>query len=211
MKLLLALAAVAATVAAVTATAAGQGPTPCPATFHVLHDDRIGSARLPEGMYQLTPTSLSCAQAAHLFAEFLKDYDGRLPRPWRFTSDNPGEVSFTRGTGPDAFDALRTGDITPGTPGHTDDGGGTHGALACTASFRVQHDDRIGALRLPAGRYRITLLGPRLTCAAAARLFTRFLDRPSGRLGGGWIVLPDAGEFVNGSTSYGFSVAPLSG
>jgi len=57
----------------------------CPSFFHVLHNDHIGRLRLPAGEYRITLLSLnriSCAQASRYFAQFLQDFDGRLPRPW---------------------------------------------------------------------------------------------------------------------------------
>ena len=194
------------------ATAPAQGPTACAATFHVLHDDRIGRLQLPEGLYQLRTSEVTCARAASLFSQFLNDFDGVLPRPWRATVQGVGNGRFTRGSGTGApfFEAVRTGDATaPATPGSNADGGGTHGALLCPASFRVLNNDRIGSLRLPRGNYQVTLLGGNLTCADASSLFRRFLNRPAGRLFGGWVVLPAAGEFVNGSSHNGFRVKPL--
>jgi hypothetical protein len=200
------LALCAAALVSVNAPAVTQGPTQCTATFDVLHNDRIGSLRLPEGSYQLRTFDLGCARASHLFAEFLQDYNGDLPNPWHYTVQGTGRGTFIFGDAERRFVALRVGDTTPGTPGHASEGGGSHGELACTSTFRVQHDDRIGPLRLRAGQYRITRLGARLSCGAAAKLLARFLDRPSGRLGGGWIVLPQLAEFVKGSSYYGFQV-----
>ncbi len=41
---------------------------------------------------------------------------------------------------------------------------------ACPGTFQVLHNDSIGALRLSAGAYRITVANPaRLSCAMAAR------------------------------------------
>jgi hypothetical protein len=208
-RTILAVALAAAALAAVSASAVVQAPTQCGAAFHVLHDDRIGSLQLPEGAYQLATTDVSCLRASHLFTEFLQDYNGRLPQPWRYTVQGTGQGTFIRGTSSARFTVVRTGDVTPNTPGHSTDGGGTHGALACPAAFEVEHNDRIGPLRLPRGDYRITRLGPRLSCARASNLFARFLDRPGGRLPGGWVLLPDLAEFVKGSTTYGFMVEPM--
>jgi hypothetical protein len=193
------------TVVAGEAPAVAQQPTPCAATFHVLHDDHIGTLQLPEGAYQLSTVDQTCQRAAHLFTEFLQDYDGDLPRPWRFTVQDVGQGTFI---GRNArFQVVRTGDITPATPpGPPSAGGGTHGSLVCPATFRVQHNDRIGALRLRRGDYRVTRLGVRISCARTTNLFRRFLRRPSGRLFGGWIVLARAGEFIRGTSHYGFQV-----
>ena len=205
-RLLLFAVALGAAAIAVNAPAVGQSRTACSATFHVQHDDRIGPLRLPEGAYQLSTSKLSCLRASHLFTEFLEDYNGKLPRPWRGTVQGSGQATFTSGRGRASFGVARAGDITPGTPGHASQGGGSHGDLACPGSFEVEHNDRVGGLRLRRGGYRITPLGARLSCASATKLFARFLQRPSGRLPGEWVVLPDVGEFVNGSSFYGFRV-----
>jgi hypothetical protein len=181
--------------------------TQCRATFHVLHDDRIGRLQLPEGAYRLSPSGLTCAQASQLFTEFLKDWDGRLPRPWRISAEAVGQGTFQRGTGLASFDVERVGDVTPGSPGHTADGGGSHGVGSC-GMFRVQHNDRIGRLRLPRGQYMVTTLGPRLSCSTAFNLFRRFLNRPRGNLPGGWVMLGQTGEFMQRSSFYGFRVDP---
>jgi hypothetical protein len=47
-----------------------------------------------------------------------------------------------------------------------------------------------------------------LECATAERLFARFLQRPRGRLFGGWGVLPDTAEFMRFSSHHGFFIAP---
>ena len=57
-----------------------------PATFHVLHNDRIGRLKLPEGHYRirvLDDQALTCERASKLFARFLQDFDGELPGAWR--------------------------------------------------------------------------------------------------------------------------------
>ena len=184
--------------------AAAQTGT-CPASFHVLHDDTIGRLSLPAGLYQLTAADgLTCAAASNLFTQFLRDYDGRLQRPWSYTVQGEGRGTFT---GRGSFTVARTGDAnSTAQPGSATNGGGSHGDLACPNTFEVVHDNRIGALRIPAGNYRITLLGANLTCASAVRNFPRFLERPAGNLPGGWILLAQSAEFVRGSTSYGFRI-----
>jgi hypothetical protein len=187
----------------VNAPALVQGPTQCTSTFEVLHNDRIGSLRLPEGSYQLRTFDLTCMRASHLFAEFLQDYNGRLPDPWRYTVQGSGRGTFIFGNAQRRFVVLRVG---TSTPGHASQGGGAHGELACNGTFAVEHNDRIGALRLRAGQYQVTMLGARLSCSRASTLLARFLEQPSGRLRGGWIVLPQLGEFVKGSSYYGFRI-----
>ena len=210
-RLLLFAVALGTAAISVNAPAVGQSQTACSATFHVQHNDRIGPLRLPEGAYRLSPSKLSCLRASQLFAEFLQDYNGKLPPPWRGTVRGTGRATFTSGSGRPSFGVAPAGKITPGTPGHATQGGGSHGDLACPGSFEVEHNDRVGALRLPRGGYRITPLGARLSCASAAKLLARFLQRPSGSLPGDWVVLPDLGEFVNGSSFNGFRVKRMGG
>lgn len=83
-------------------------------------------------------------------------------------------------------------------------------AAPCKASFKVLHDDRIGAAELPAGNYSITL-GPNadLNCYSASQLFTRFLQDWDGNLPGGWSVAAQGSgkaAFRKGGV-LGFSVA----
>jgi len=70
----------------------------CSGTFRVLHNDRIGSLRLPKGPYTITLLSLTgptCARASRLFTNFLdNDYAGILPRPWGL---DPQTGTFRRG------------------------------------------------------------------------------------------------------------------
>ena len=52
--------------------------------------------------------------------------------------------------------------------------GSAPAAPACP-SFRVLHNDRIGAAVFPAGTYTITNEASGLTCKSSAELFARFL------------------------------------
>lgn len=71
--------------------------TRCPATFRVLHNDRIGKLRLPAGPYYIhVVKNLSCASASNYFRQFLLRPDGVLPRPWRL---NPRKALFQGGKG----------------------------------------------------------------------------------------------------------------
>lgn len=84
-------------------------------------------------------------------------------------------------------------------------------AATCAGSFRVLHNDHIGALSVPAGNYQITVRNPaRLSCAAASKLFTRFLEDFDGVLPSPWILQPGA-KFSHGvSTPVGFSIKRFS-
>jgi hypothetical protein len=69
--------------------------TKCP-TFRVLHNDRIGSVRFPQGTYQMTALGgLTCAKASSLFAEFLQKFEGDLPGRWRLEART---ATFLRGS-----------------------------------------------------------------------------------------------------------------
>ena len=58
---------------------AAAAPLRCPATFQVLHNDRIGRLKLPAGPYRIRiidNQALGCKRASKLFAKFLQDFDG---------------------------------------------------------------------------------------------------------------------------------------
>jgi hypothetical protein len=192
------LATTLAACALLAAPAPAQTPAGCPATFSVLHDDRIGELQLPAGDYTLTVTGISCAAAADYFRQFLQDFDGSLPRGWVM---DPATATFSDPGR--AFSVARTAQPSGG-------GGGSHPATGprCPAPFHVLHRDRIGALRVPAGQYSITLLAVGgLSCEQAAARFTTFLQDFDGRLPG-WIVDPETGTFLR-SAHIGFRVKPL--
>jgi hypothetical protein len=181
------------------APASAQTPATCPATFAVLHDDRIGALQLAAGNYTITVTGISCADAADRFRQFLQDYDGQLPSPWRLDATT---ATFTGPPG-QSFSVAQAAQPSGG-------GGGSHPATGtlCPATFSVLHNDRIGALRLPAGQYTITLLSiGRLTCAQASARFTAFLQDYDGVLPGRWIVDAETGTFLR-SLHVGFRVKP---
>jgi hypothetical protein len=189
------------------APAAAQAPSVCPATFHVLHNDSIGNLKLQAGHYQVTVRGgLSCPASTEWLARFLEDYDGVLPRPWKM---NVRAASFTRGNSGVGFSVARV--ATPSGGG----GGGRHPGYGrlCPGTFRVLHNDRIGALRLPKGPYTITVLAlNQPTCARASKLFTAFLDNDyAGILPGAWAVDPQTATFRRGAGNYGFRVKPFGG
>ena len=71
---------------------------------------------------------------------------------------------------------------------------------ACPDTFQVLHNDRIGALRLSAGAYQITVANPaRLPCARAAQNLAEFLQDYDGKLRQPWIVNARAAAFQRGS------------
>ena len=69
-------------------------------------------------------------------------------------------------------------------------GAGSASAATCP-SFKVLHDDKIGAVVLPAGSYEVTteeFQGKGISCQEAARLFARFLQDWDGKLPSGWLA-----------------------
>jgi hypothetical protein len=199
--------AAAAAVALALAAPAQAAPLTCPGTFHVLHDDRIGSLQVPEGHYQITVLDgrrLSCAAASDYFRQFLEDYDGRLQRPWVL---NPSTFTFRRGRSRTGFGVGSTN--TPSGGG----GGGRHpySGTGCPGYFRVLHNDHIGRLSLPAGPYRITLLAVgRLSCSRASTLLANFLQLYTGRLPSPWRLDVRTATFSAGH-NVGFRVKPAVG
>jgi hypothetical protein len=199
-------AAVAAVVLSLAAPAQAA-PLTCPATFHVLHNDRIGSLQLPEGYYTITVLEgnlLSCASASDYFRQFLEDYNGRLQRPWVL---NVATATFRRGRSRVGFSVSRA--TTPSGGGS----GGRHpySGTTCPGYFRVLHNDHIGRLSLPAGPYRITLLAVgRLSCSRASTLFANFLQLYTGRLPFPWRLDVRTATF-SASHNVGFRVKPAVG
>jgi hypothetical protein len=184
----------------------GQHPATgllCPGAFQVLHNDRIGNMRVPAGAYTVTLLSvgaLSCDQAMKRFAGFLRDYDGRLPGFWLLDWRTG---TFIRGTWSVGF---RIEPAVSPLPGPSPSSGG----LLCPATFRVLHDDRVGALAIPRGRYWVTRTSAgRPSCAATTRLLAGFLQRTDGRLPAPWRLQASTGTFTRPSGS-GFSIKPVS-
>ena len=176
---------------------AASASTRCPATFRVLHNDRIGALILPGGSYQLRVQGLSCGRAANLLPVFLNDYDGRLPGGWTVGVRSRGRGVFRRGSASFSV-TLRSS---------SGGGGGPVVDLTCPTTVAVPTPTQAGLLPLPTGSYRITRLSAvSPSCAQATQLLQGFVGQTTQVLPGGWISLPDDGAFVNGSTTYGFRV-----
>jgi hypothetical protein len=183
----------------------GQHPATglrCPGVFQVLHDDHIGNFRVPAGPYTVTLLSagaLTCDQAMNRFARFLQDYDGRLQGFWLLDWRTG---TFIRGNWHVGF---RVEPAVNPLPGPEPSSGG----LRCPATFRVLHNDRIGALRIARGSYWVTRTAAgRPTCAATTRLLADFLERPDGRLPRPWKLQPSTATFLRPSGA-GFSIKPV--
>jgi hypothetical protein len=175
----------------------------CPGTFQVLHNDRIGTFQVPEGSYLITLLSvgrITCTQASSFLTEFLQDFDGILPTPWVL---DPETGSFMRGSRNVGFRIKEA----VGPPNPNGGGGGSHPTGdRCPATFRVLGNDRIGRLRLPRGRYRITVLEDGPTCARASSLFADFLELFRGNLPRPWRLNVQTATFTRGSGDTGFRV-----
>jgi hypothetical protein len=194
---------------AATSPAAGAGraaeATACPGVFRVLHDNRIGNVQLPAGAYSFRAVELSCSTAAGLFAQFLERTDGVLPAPWTVSSTGPGQATFR---GPD----LTGFSVSLETPAVTKAADRPSASGRCPRAYRFLHSDRIGALRVAKGRYRMRLTGKSgLTCAKAAALLTEFAEDFDGKLPRGWVVLSKSRAFVRDAISYGFRIARWTG
>lgn len=188
------------------APAAGQSSN-CP-QFQVLHDDKVGALSLPAGSYAIsvsTTSTLTCAQAADLFRAFLLDFDGRLSGGWTV---NASTSSFRRSTPNQAFSVSRTGASPPSNTATTTPVSGG----ICPATFEVLHEDHVGSLQIPAGKYIITLTGVgRMTCDQAASNLAKFLQDYDGDLPSPWFVDDETATFLNGTINDGFTVEPLVG
>lgn len=201
---------------AIPAAAHAQATTSAPAAaqsgscpqFQVLHDDKVGALSLPAGYYAIsisTPSTLNCAQAADLFRAFLLDFDGRLSGGWTV---NASTSTFRRSTPNQAFSVSRTGASPPSNAATTTPvSGGT-----CPATFQVLHEDHVGSLQIPAGKYVLTLTGVgRMTCDQAASNLAKFLQDYDGDLPSPWFVDDETATFLNGTINDGFTVEPLVG
>jgi hypothetical protein len=185
--------------------AAPAAAAPCP-SFKVLHDDRIGAANLPAGSYEVTvEAGLGCQAASQLFARFLQDWDGNLPKPWRVVAEGSGKASFTRGAMP-GFSVARVG------------GGGSGGASElgrlCSGTFTVNAASEVGPLFFPKGQYLVYIPAKSaITCRRATVLFTRFLGAPEGQLPSPWRVTVQTATFLKPENPQrsAFRIEPVSG
>ncbi len=197
LTLSLSLAAIAALPAA--AQAATANASVACGQFRVMHNDHIGSVKFPAGPYNMVASQMSCAQVTKTFQQFLQRPAGNLPKPWKVKLLSGERRRFTKvGTKVD-FQATPVHDPGP-TPGGT-----------CPGRFRVLHNDHIGAMKLPAGSYTISLLSnntPGLNCAAASNDFAYFLNHDSGGvLPRPWKMNVSAKSFwMSPSTTDGFKV-----
>jgi hypothetical protein len=159
----------------------------CPA-FRVLHDDRIGAAVLPAGSYEVTVSDgLSCPASSKLFARFLSDWDGNLPKPWRLKAEGSGRATFTGGSL--SFSVRRVG-------GGEGGGGNPEIGKLCPGTFTVNAGSDVGPLFFAKGDYLVYIPAKSaITCRRASVLFTRFLAAPGGTLPYPWRMTTQTATF----------------
>jgi hypothetical protein len=169
---------------AASASAAG-----CP-SFKVLHDDRIGAVVLPAGSYEVTVSAgLSCPASSKLFARFLSDWDGNLPKPWRATAEGSGKATFKGGS-------LSFSVRLVGGGGGTGGGGNTEIGKLCPGTFTVNAGTDVGPLFFAKGQYLLYIPArSAISCRRSSILFTRFLAAPGGMLPSPWQVKTQTATF----------------
>ena len=151
-------------------------------------------------------SGMSCSQTTKYFQQFLEA--GKVAKGWQVKNLSGNRKRFTRlGTNPTVdFQATPVSDPTP-TP--------TPGGLTCPGTFRVLHNDQIGAMKLPAGSYTIKLAShdtPGLNCKVASNTFAYFLNNDwAGDLPHPWKMNVGAKSFYMNTPSDGFSVKRVSG
>jgi hypothetical protein len=186
----------------------GAGPASaasCP-SFKVLHDDRIGAVSLPAGNYEVTVSAgLSCSASSKLFARFLSDWDGSLPKPWRATAEGSGKATFTGGG---LSFSVRLG------AGGGGGGGNTELGRLCSGTFTVNAGSEVSPLFFAKGEYLLYIPArSAITCRRSSVLFTRFLAAPGGMLPVPWQVKPQTATFYKPAHPLrsAFRVEPASG
>lgn len=88
-------------------------------------------------------------------------------------------------------------------------GGAASASAATCPSFKVLHDDRIGAVSLPAGNYEVTVSSG-LSCPASSKLLARFLSDWDGNLPKPWRATAEGSgkaTFTGGSLSFSVRLA----
>ena len=177
-------------------TARSEAATVNCGTFKVLHNDRIGNLSLPKGNYKVNVINgdlFSCSNATRNFRNFLYDYDGNLPRPWKYTVLGTGKGRFYKSTNRQVGFAVRKATAPAPAPGPSP----VPGRFArCPGTFQVLHNDRIGPLALPKGPYYVYASNsPKLSCKNAEAKFRLFLNYPSGKIPAPWVQ--KGARFIN--------------
>jgi hypothetical protein len=177
----------------------------CSGRFTLKQNDRIGALVMKKGQYiidRLGPLSPSCAASSKLLSQFLMDFDGVLPGGWTVLAD---DGTFVRGS-------VSYGFRVEPAPNNSGGGGSNFPTKTqrCSATFRVLHNDQIGALKFPAGPYWVSIYkGTGITCPQSSQLFASFLRRTDGKLPSPWVINVPTGSFRKGKSSpFGFVAKP---
>jgi hypothetical protein len=198
--------ALAVALAALALTAAAPASAASCPTFRVLHNDRIGAASLPAGNYEVkVKAGLSCEEGSKLFARFLEDWDGNLPKPWRVVAEGNGKASFTRGDLPGFSVELVE---------KASDGGNPALGKLCPGAFTVNAGSRVGPLFFAKGQYLIYIpANSGISCRRGSVLFTRFLATPGGTLPYPWRLLNQTATFYKPAhpERSAFRIEPIAG
>lgn len=190
----------------VAAQAATAGAAGACGQFRVMHNDKISGVSFPAGPYNMVNSGMSCSQTTKYFQQFLEA--DRVPSGWTVKLLSGQRRRFTKlHTNPTVdFQATPVSDPAP-TP--------TPSGLTCAGTFRVLHNDQIGAMKLPAGSYTIKLAShdtPGLNCKVASNEFAYFLDNDwNGVLPRPWKMNVGAKSFYMNTPSDGFSVKRVGG
>lgn len=186
--------------------AGAAAPGTCP-SFRVLHNDRIGAAVFPAGSYTITleDSSLTCKSGGELFAKFLENFSGILPKPWKVVGEGSGKAAFLNGP-ESGFSVALSGKREEG---------GTNPNLGtlCPNTFTVNSNTVVGPLRFTKGAFLIYLpKGSGITCNRASVLFTKFLGA-GGTLPKPWKLTNQTATFYKPSnpTRSAFRIEPLNG
>jgi hypothetical protein len=71
-------------------------------TFDVLHNDRTGGIKLPQGPYVVWSSGMSCKAASQEFTNFLDHHQGAIPG-WTGHQEAPGYGSYTNSANGQSF------------------------------------------------------------------------------------------------------------
>jgi hypothetical protein len=173
---------------------AAEATKACPG-FSVIHNDRIGTAVFPAGTYtiNLEDATLTCNSSAELFARFLEDWDGNLPKPWTVAGEGSGKASFNRGSIGAGFSVELTAKAKEGSVTNPDLG------TLCPGTFTVNSTTTVETLRFTKGAFLMYLpQGSALSCNQASILFTKFLGS-GGKLPSPWKLLNQTATFYKPS------------
>lgn len=168
----------------------------CPGTFAIYEPVTAAGLKIGLGQWALTVSGgLSCTTAFKVFAQTA---DANLVPPG-WTVD-PATTTFRKGG-----QSFTAADVGPAPSGI-----GRSTGTQCTATFSVLNNDAIGALKLPKGKYLISLLpNSGLSCPVASDLFASFLRYPNGKLPSPWVLDAQTATFTRGKgSSIGFLVEP---